>query len=105
MDKKPSHYLRMMEKFPHFMKAHEELGKAVKDAGPLDEKTLNLVQLAAAVATGSEGSVHSHARRARNLGVSEPELCHAILACTSTVGFPAVSAALSWVGHPGEEDE
>ncbi|TVM14858.1 carboxymuconolactone decarboxylase family protein [Oceanidesulfovibrio indonesiensis] len=105
MDKKPSHFLRIMEKYPRYMKAHEELGKAVKEAGPLDEKTLNLVQLAAAAAAGSEGAVHSHARRARNLGVTEAELCHAILACTSTVGFPAVSAALSWIGHPDEEED
>lgn len=105
MDKKPNHFMRLKETYPHYMKAHEELGKAVKEAGPLDEITLNLVQLAAAVTAGSEGAVHSHARRARNLGVSEKALCHAILACTSTVGFPAVSAALSWIGHPNEEDE
>ncbi|MFW5734394.1 MAG: carboxymuconolactone decarboxylase family protein [Oceanidesulfovibrio sp.] len=105
MDKKPSHFQRIAEKYPHYMKAHEALGKAVKEAGPLDEKTMHLVQLAAAVAAGSEGAVHSHARRARDLGVSENELCHAILACTSTVGFPAVSAALSWIGHPNEEND
>ncbi|QJT09383.1 carboxymuconolactone decarboxylase family protein [Oceanidesulfovibrio marinus] len=105
MDKKPSHFTRMMEKYPRYMKAHEDLGKAVKESGPLDEVTLNLVQLAAAVAAGSEGAVHSHTRRARGLGVSEEAICHAILACTSTVGFPAVSAALSWVGHPSEEED
>ncbi len=100
--KRPSHFERLVKRYPALMEAHASLGQAIKDAGPLDEKTLQLVQLAFAAATGSEGAVHSHARRARELGVSEDALCHAILAGASTIGFPAASAALSWIGHPSD---
>ena len=65
--------------------------------GRLDEKTAQLVQLAAAAASHSEGSVHSHARRALKAGATKAEIYHAIILLTSTIGFPGTSAALSWV--------
>jgi alkylhydroperoxidase/carboxymuconolactone decarboxylase family protein YurZ len=79
------------------MRAVEQLGRAVKDAGPLDEKTGHLVQLAAASASSSEGAVHSHVRRALDAGASPQEIRHAVILLTSTIGFPRVAAALSWV--------
>ncbi len=78
------------------MTAVENLGKASKAAGPLDEKTCCLIQLAGAAANFSEGSVHSHARRALIAGASPEEIRHAIILLASTIGFPSVSAALSW---------
>lgn len=45
----------------------------------------------------SEGAVHSHARRSIELGASADELRRAIVLTTSTIGFPNVSAALSWL--------
>ncbi len=62
--KLPGLYTMLGEKHPKFISAFEELGKVVKQEGPLDEKTVHLVQLAGAAAIGSEGAVHSHARRA-----------------------------------------
>jgi alkylhydroperoxidase/carboxymuconolactone decarboxylase family protein YurZ len=56
-----------------------------------------LIQLAAAAAIRSEGSVHSHAKRALDAGAKPDELYHAIILTTSIIGFPTVSAALSWV--------
>ena len=55
------------------------------------------MQLAAAAAIRSEGSVHSHARRATEAGATPEEIHHAILLLTSTIGFPTVAAALSWI--------
>jgi 4-carboxymuconolactone decarboxylase len=40
--------------------------------------------------------VHSHVRRAKAAGASPEEIYHALIALTSTIGFPTVSAALSW---------
>lgn len=77
--------------------ALDTLGREVREAGPLDARTAHLVQLAAAAALRSEGAVHSHARRALKEGVSREELEHTVLLLTSTIGFPNVSAALSWV--------
>jgi len=55
-----------------------------------------LIQLAAAAAIRSEGSVHSHTRRALELGAKPEEIYHTIILLTSTIGFPTVSATLSW---------
>ena len=83
-------------KFTKVMQHHQELGKALREAGPINEKNANLIQLAAAAATKSEGGVHSHVRRALKAGASPDEIYHAIVLLTSTIGFPAAAAALSW---------
>ena len=94
---KPKHYNRLAKRYPEYTAAVEQLGETVKKAGPLEPKVAELIQLAAAATAHSEGSVHSHARRARKAGATPDEVNHAILLLTSTIGFPAVSAALSWV--------
>ncbi len=97
MPKLPNQYTGIQKKYTSFMKAVENLGKAAKAAGPLNEKTARLIQLAAAASSRSEGSVHSHVRRALAAGAKPEEIRHAIILLTSTIGFPNVSAALSWV--------
>jgi AhpD family alkylhydroperoxidase len=94
--KVPKRYEAMQQRYPRLMDAVEALGAASHDAGPLDAKTAQLVQLAAAAALRSEGAVHSHARRARKAGATDDEIRHALLLTTSTIGFPTVVAALSW---------
>lgn len=94
--KKPSFYLKVQKQYPAYFAAVEGLGEAARNAGPLDEKTVHLVQLAAAAATRSEGAVHSHVRRATKAGATPEEIRHALLCVTSTIGFPNVTAALSW---------
>ena len=95
---KPSrHYDNLKELYPDVMKALEGLGSAVRGAGPLDAKTGQLIQLAAAAAVRSEGAVHSHARRALAGGATPEEVYHALVLLISTIGFPRVAAAISWV--------
>lgn len=93
----PHHYRSIKERYPELSDALEGLGCAVRKAGPLNAKTGQLIQLAAAAAIRSEGAVHSHTRRALETGATAQEIQHVILLLTSTIGFPAVSAALSWV--------
>lgn len=93
----PDHYRNVRKQHPDYMKAVEALGKATHKAGPLDDKTAHLVQLAAGVSLRSEGAVHSHTRRALDAGATPEEVRHAVILLTSTVGFPTVNAALSWV--------
>lgn len=93
----PKWYATLEKRHPKFMHAVQELGKAVRQEGPLDDKTAHLVQLAASAALRSEGGVHSHAKRAVEAGAKPEEVLHAIILLTSTIGFPTVSAALSWV--------
>src|SRR5271157_2613040 len=97
MSELPGQYMSIVKRFKKYTKAVENLGKAAKEAGPIDDKTSHLIQLAAAAAIRSEGSVHSHARRALQAGASHDELYHTIILLSSTIGFPTVSAALSWV--------
>jgi AhpD family alkylhydroperoxidase len=93
----PKHYEQMRKDYPGFISALEGLGSAVREAGPLDEKTVELLGLAAAASMHSEGAVLSHARRALDAGASKEEINHALIAVTSTIGFPTVAAALNWV--------
>lgn len=90
-------YWRFKQQYPDYFDAVEALGTTVRDAGPLDEQVVQLVQLGAAAAIRSEGAVHSHARRAQEAGATREQIQHALLALTSTIGFPTVIAALSWV--------
>ena len=98
-DKKvPSkHYQKLSTMFPEVLSAVENLGSTVRDAGPIDKKTSELIQLAVAAASQSTGSVHSHARRAIEAGATEKEIYHTLLLLVSTIGFPKVAAALAWV--------
>ncbi len=96
MPKMPKQYTTMQKKYKGLIQAVAKLGKAAKSAGPLNKKTSELVQIAAAAAVRSEGAVHSHTRRALAAGAKPDEIRHAIVLLTSTIGFPAISAALSW---------
>jgi AhpD family alkylhydroperoxidase len=98
-----SNYAWLMAKFSKVIDNHQELGKALREAGPLNEKDANLIQLGAAAAIKAEGAVHSHVRRALAAGATPEEIYHAIILLTSTIGFPAVAAALSWVKDIIEE--
>ncbi len=93
----PKHHESLKSRFPKVMSALEELGKTAKVAGPIDEKTVHLMQMVAASAIHSEGAVHSHARRAIEVGANPDELYHCILVLVSTIGFPRVAAAVSWI--------
>ena len=90
------HYLRVKNRFPDFLNAVESLGTVARNEGPIDEKSAQLMQLAAAAAIRSEGAVHSHTRRALEAGAQVDEVYHALILLTSTIGFPNVMAALSW---------
>jgi AhpD family alkylhydroperoxidase len=74
----------------------EHLGTAIREAGPIPEKTAELIQLAAAAAAQLEGSVHSHTRRALKAGATAEEIYQTLALLISTIGFPRVSAAVMW---------
>ncbi len=97
MSSYPKNYQKLSKKFPELIKAHEEAGKIARSSGPLDERTCNLIQLAASIAIRSEGGVHSHVRRAIKAGAKKEEIYHVIALMMSTIGFPAAAAAFSWI--------
>jgi 4-carboxymuconolactone decarboxylase len=98
MPRKPhDHYLTLKERHPKLINAVEALGAAAQESGPLDLKTIHLIQLAAAAANKSHGSTHSHTIRALEAGATPEEIRHAVIVLTRTIGFPTVAAALNWV--------
>lgn len=98
MTQQPSElYLKIKGRHGDLIEAVEALSKAARTSGPLDEKTGHLIQLGAAAAIHSIGSVRSHTMRALAAGATLEEIQHAITILTSTIGFPTVAAALSWV--------
>ncbi len=94
---RPKHYQLLKERYPEFCAAAEKLGTTARDAGPLDIKTGHLIQLAAAAGVRAEGAVHSHTRQALEAGATSEEIRHAVILLASTLGYPLVAAALSWV--------
>lgn len=96
MENMPNLYQKMQNEYPKVMEAVSQLGASTRAAGPVDEKQAQLIQLGAAAAMRSEGSVHSHVRRAQKAGASPEEIRHALILLISTIGYPTVAAALSW---------
>jgi alkylhydroperoxidase/carboxymuconolactone decarboxylase family protein YurZ len=93
----PKHFQSLKQRFPEVIAASEELGKTAKAAGPIDQKTAHLIQMAAATAIRSHGAVRSHARRALEAGATSQELYHSVLVLISTLGLPIVAAAVGWI--------
>lgn len=79
------------------MAAYESLSAATAGAGPLNAKSRALVKLALAIGAGREGAVHSHTRRALAAGCDSDEIRHVVLLGATTLGFPAMMAARTWV--------
>jgi len=97
MTRLPGPFMRLKQDYPKVAEAYERFGEACFDAGPLDRKTAELVKLACAMGAGSEGAVHSHARRALQAGAKPDELRHAAILGFTTIGFPNGMAGLTWV--------
>jgi alkylhydroperoxidase/carboxymuconolactone decarboxylase family protein YurZ len=66
-------------------------------AGPLDARTSRLIHLALAIAAGSEGAAHSHARRALAEGISLEELEHIPVLAITTIGWSQAIKGMTWV--------
>jgi 4-carboxymuconolactone decarboxylase len=93
----PRRYLKFQADFPGVFKAYKQLGEAARQAGPLDSRTRELVRLAIAIGSRHEGAVHSHTRRALEAGCTAEEIRHAVLLSVTSMGFPNMMAAMTWV--------
>ena len=93
----PSPYRRFVENYPEIAEAYQGLGEACLQAGPLDEKTRQLIKLGAAATQGQKGAVKTHTRRASDLGCTPEEIHHALLLVLTSCSFPTMIAAMQWV--------
>lgn len=82
---------------PELWRAFQALGEATGKAGPLDERTRRLVNLALAIGADSEGATHSHSRRALAEGFSAEELEHVAFLAITTLGWPQAIRGLTWI--------
>lgn len=97
MPRLPKPYAHFQKKYPNLWAAYDKLGAAAHNAGPLDEKTRELIKLGIAIGARLEGAVHSHTRKALNAGATADEIRQAVFLAIPTVGFPTMMAALTWV--------
>lgn len=97
MSELPKKFKKFQNEFPEVSNAYELLGKAVHNAGPLDEKTRALIKLAISTGARLEGAVHSHTRKALAAGCNKEEIKQTVLLALPTIGLPATMAAMSWI--------
>ena len=97
MDNIPTAHQKFKDNYPEIFLAYENLGKAVHELGALDEKTRALIKLAISTGAKLEGAIHSHTKKAINLGLSPEEIRQTILLALPTIGLPSTIAAMSWV--------
>ncbi len=94
--KLPGTYKAFIEKFPALGDAHEAVGKAVDQVGPLDAKACALVKVGISLGAGLESALRSHVRRAMQHGASESEIEQTVLLGMNTCGLPRTVAAWQW---------
>ena len=95
----PNIYKQFSEKYPDVFKEYKQLGVSCRNAGTLDAKTQDLVKLGIAMGCNSRGGVMSHTRKAIAAGATPEEVFHAVLLSLTTIGFPAMMAAMAWVNE------
>src|SRR4051812_40227728 len=88
----PETFQEFTDRFPKLAEAWRLAG-----AGPLDEKTGRLVQLALSIRALREGGVHSAVRKAVAAGATAAEIDQVLALAASTIGFPAAVAAYTWI--------
>ena len=101
----PKVYQQFQERFPEVLQRFNQLGIATREAGPLVEKTQDLIKLGIAAGANSRGGVMSNTRKAIAAGATVEEVEHAVLLAMTTTGFPNTIAALSWVQEVVAETE
>ena len=93
----PKVYEKFSNQFTEVIKDYKQLGQTCREAGPLDQKSQDLIKLGIAIGANSRGAVMSSTRKALESGASAEEIEHAVLLAVTTTGFPNMMAAMGWV--------
>ena len=90
------------EQFPDVAKLEAALGHEIHErGGPLSEETRWLIKIAVSAATGHSRALETHVERAREAGVGEEAIFHALLLVIPTCGFPTFMEAYSVLRKDG----
>jgi len=87
-------YTVFKTEFPELSELIDATSRALHEkGGPLDERTRALVKIATSAASRHHGALETHVVAAREAGVAEKEIVHALLLVVSTCGFPTFMEA------------
>jgi alkylhydroperoxidase/carboxymuconolactone decarboxylase family protein YurZ len=96
MPESPQAHKDFIAKYPQLGQAWEMIAAAGQQ-GSLDEKTIRLLKLAAAIGAMREGAVHASVRKALALGITRAELEQVVAIAASVLGLPSTVATHTWV--------
>jgi len=83
-------FRQFKKEFPEVHLKHEALGKEIHEkGGPLSEKSRWLIKIAISAACNHKRALETHIHKAREAGLAEGEIKHALLLLIPTAGFPA----------------
>ena len=90
------------EQYPEVARLEAELGEEIHErGGPLAADVRWLIKIAASAAAGHERALETHLAKAREAGVGEASIRHALLLLIPTCGFPAFMRAYSVLRKDG----
>jgi alkylhydroperoxidase/carboxymuconolactone decarboxylase family protein YurZ len=95
----PKPFINFQKNFSDVHAQYEKLAQTCREHGPLDQKSQDLVKLGIAIGQNSKGGVMSNTRKALASGATADEIHHAVLLSLTTVGFPAMIAAMGWANE------
>lgn len=101
----PDIFTDFQNNYPEILEAYHQVGEMCSKSGPLDQKTLHLIQLGVAIGTASRGGVRSHVRRALEAGAGSEEIFQTVLISGTIVGFPAMIASYGWAKEVLEAED
>ncbi len=94
----------IVRQYPKVWDGFQAARTAIREAGPLDVKTQELINTAVYATVGAEGGTRTHAGRAYQAGATPEEIRQAILLCLGVgLGFSPVYRAMEWVRQELEE--
>jgi alkylhydroperoxidase/carboxymuconolactone decarboxylase family protein YurZ len=93
----PKNFRDLVREYPEIGEEYKKLSESCYKTGPLDRKTAHLVKLGMSIAVHSEGGTHTHVRLAKEAGASDDEIRHVALLALTTLGWPLLGAAWSWI--------
>ncbi len=88
----------LVKQYPRVWDGFQAARGAIREAGPLDVKTQELINTVAYATAGAEAGTKTHATRAYEAGASLAELEQALLLCLGVgMGFAHTYRAIEWV--------
>jgi alkylhydroperoxidase/carboxymuconolactone decarboxylase family protein YurZ len=89
-------FIEFKKSYPDVYSAHEVLGRLIHEqSGPLPDKTRWLLKIAISAASNHKIALETHILKAREAGLTEDEIMHALLLLIPTNGFPSFMEAYS----------